>query len=92
MTNEAGLPLSPNELGLIELYQSDIPLLGQETPIYGLLPGQFGVILKMNEVQYVFYTSNKAAKEHAALLAAEAEDQFQTEPSPSNFSPVITEV
>lgn len=71
-TNAAGLPLSEEEIGLMELYQSDIPLLGQETPIHGLLPGQLGVVLDMNKVEYIFYANSEAAQEHENILAAEA--------------------
>ncbi len=35
-TNVAGLLLSEDKIGLIELYQTDVPLLGQETPIHRL--------------------------------------------------------
>ncbi len=76
-TNAAGLPLSEVEIGLQHLYQSDVPILGQETEIHGLLPGQLGVVLEMNSVEYIFFTNQAAADEYENILNAEAEVEAQ---------------
>ncbi len=80
-TNVAGLLLSEDKIGLIELYQIDVPLLGQETPIHGLQPGQLGVIIEMNNVEYIFYNNSEAEAEHAQIIQAEADLEADTNSS-----------
>ena len=48
-------------------------MLGQETPIQGLLPGQLSVILEIIEVEYIFYANQDAAEEHEMLQEEEAD-------------------
>ncbi len=57
--NATGLPLSEDEIGLLHLYQSDVPILGQETEIQGLYPGQLGIVLEMSSIEYIFFTNKQ---------------------------------
>ncbi len=58
---------------ILHLYQSDVPILGQETEIQGLYPGQLGVVLEMNSIEYIFFANQAVADEYESIMQAEAE-------------------
>ncbi len=59
-------------------------MLGQESEIQGLLPGQLGVALEENSVEYIFYANESAVQEHAEMLEEEVLFDAQNNDESSN--------